>query len=996
MTKFILPIAVLCILTWYSADLRGQEFDPDLIKQKIESYKKDIRGPYKDIRWFCKNGSVLPPKEPCPEPGGVQRARYKEEVVELGDKYHLYFGQILATTDVQEFWDEENRQSRLKQYLLEQYLRSVDDGWINRKAQYYRGAYQIEDEKAWGQDFLKRILASEQNIEEYFFLIRQAVKVIPHRADNDRAQRIRAVSKVIAEDNESFMSLRIKIHGQPSQADIKAVQEYQTKNASKLNAKSKAQLTELIDDLKIFYAPFDFADIEEYLKELSDSKLRDILNDRASGYTDQLSLSEKVDVITKMLMDIRLQIKTLESRTARLVALDLSLALEEELFKLAGNWNPETITEFPPKIIAMGRALTGAGFLELWEWEAIRKDLENAPSGDDRNQWKLYLDNAKRIIEWSANMSRAVFGDVVERYQTFEPKAYGYLDDIIRGSVLLNAGQMVGTFGELLAKDDETRNYILGFNRPSTARGLNPGTATGELMVIRSATEDMTVDKNKIYVFDRPPSDLKPVAGIATVSEGNMVSHVQLLARNLAIPNAVISSEQLDYLAGFEGRSVYYQVDKSGNVLIKLADEMTDEERTQFTKKERSLEKVMVPVDRINLDERSILNMRAVDAKSSGVVSGPKAANLGQLKNMFPDQVVEGLVIPFGIFRMHMDQEMPGGTESYWQFLNNIFSEAAEMEKNGKTSDAIEAMVLSKLDILRKAIEQMPLKASFIKELENKFTSVLKGDLGDVPVFLRSDTNMEDLKDFTGAGLNLTLFNIVDRNTILEGIKKVWASPYTERSFKWRQRYLLNPENVFPSILIIPSVDVEYSGVLITKGIITDQADDLTLAISRGAGGAVDGQAAEAYLLKADGSNHLLTPAREPYFRRLPKSGGTSKMVANFNSPIATPADLNTIRDFALEVERTFPSFAESSSGAYDVEFGFQEGKLWLFQIRPFVEQKEPETPASTSEVKSEETNPLQPEGNLLWWILGGAILLVAFTLVWYFMRRRPESSVKV
>ncbi|HBT09029.1 MAG TPA: hypothetical protein DEB18_05655, partial [Leeuwenhoekiella sp.] len=59
-----------------------------------------------------------------------------------------------------------------------------------------------------------------------------------------------------------------------------------------------------------------------------------------------------------------------------------------------------------------------------------------------------------------------------------------------------------------------------------------------------------------------------------------------------------------------------------------------------------------------------------------------------------------------------------------------------------------------------------------------------------------------------------------------------------ERSFKWRQVYLSNPENVFPSILVIPSVDVDYSGVMITKGINEGTDEDLTVAFSRGAGGA--------------------------------------------------------------------------------------------------------------------------------------------------------------
>src|SRR5690606_20226655 len=154
-------------------------------------------------------------------------------------------------------------------------------------------------------------------------------------------------------------------------------------------------------------------------------------------------------------------------------------------------------------------------------------------------------------------------------------------------------------------------------------------------------------------------------------------------------------------------------------------------------------------------------------------------------------------------------------------------------------------------------IKNMPLQTEFLAQLEEGFTQVLEKDLGAIPVFLRSDTNMEDLKAFTGAGLNLTIFNAVSRDKIISGIKDVWASPYTERSFKWRQKYLLNPENVFPSILVIPSVDVDYSGVLITKGISSGNPEDLTIAFSRGAGGAVDGQAAETYLIKDTGGIQL-------------------------------------------------------------------------------------------------------------------------------------------
>ncbi|MEP3836114.1 MAG: PEP/pyruvate-binding domain-containing protein, partial [Algibacter sp.] len=444
-----------------------------------------------------------------------------------------------------------------------------------------------------------------------------------------------------------------------------------------------------------------------------------------------------------------------------------------------------------------------------------------------------------------------------------------------------------------------------------------------------------------IYIFQRPPADLKPVAGIATVSEGNMVSHVQLLARNLGIPNAALSDDNLKSLKKYHGTKVFYAVSNKGTIIMKAEKDMTDTERLLFVKKERNAEKIEVPVENIKLTETNILNMRDVDATDSGQLCGPKAANLGQLKKMFPDQVVEGLVIPFGIFKEHMNQKMPNQDVSYWVFLNRMFAEAEKMRVNGVSESQVENYQLQELEILRKAIKVMPLNPDFISQLERQFTSVLGKDLGEIPVFLRSDTNMEDLKDFTGAGLNLTLFNVADKNKIIEGIKDVWASPYTERSFKWRQKYLLNPENVFPSILVIPSVDVDYSGVLITKGISNGEENDLTVAFSRGAGGAVDGQSAETYLIHINGGTRFLAPAREPYYNRLPITGGTEKKSATFETPILNQQNISEIRNLAKTIRATLPTETNSDyGGAYDVELGFKDDKLWLFQIRPFVENK--------------------------------------------------------
>ena len=935
----------IVILSFGLLQLNAQKELPlEQLKAHVNAYKNDIRGPYRDIRWFCTDGSIRQPKDPCPDDigPGVQHARYRDEVVALGKIHHIYLGQILAYTTKEEFWDKEANHSRLKQYQLDKYLRTVDNGWINQKGQFYRGSVQIEDEEAWGVDFYKWLVSKDEVLEKNYFLLRQSLRDVPHSGDDNVSQLMRSQSKVISDMYLPFMDLRVKIHSLPEKEDIQKVIDFKQKNSAKLTNDLNKKLDGLVSTMKEFFAPVD---VQKMLNRATMVKNTPLAN-RIQGYADlaasSATIPELISETSQLLLDIREEIGAEKRPIARLQLLDISLKLEEILFQNAQQWEPKNVGEQLEKICALGTAATGAGYLELWEWEQIASTLSQSGKGQlSLAELTSVLETARGAVEWSAAMVKANYQNIVDTYTGFEPKAYGFIDDRIRGSIALHLGKSVGELGDFIAKESALTNKVMDIPNQSTFRGLNPGYAFGELVVVGGSSEDIEVSSDKIYIFQRSPSDLKPVAGIATVAEGNMVSHVQLLARNLGIPNAALSDENLQNLKKYDGQRVFYAVSNKGNVILKPESQMTEQERELFVKKERNTDKIEVPIEKIRLDNTSVLNMRNVDASDSGELCGPKAANLGQLKKMFPEQVVEGLVIPFGIFREHMDQPMPEQNGSYWKFLNDMFAEAERMRSTGVLEAEVENYQLRQLEFLRDAIKKMPLKESFLSELESSFTKILGKDLGSIPVFLRSDTNMEDLKDFTGAGLNLTLFNVLDKEKILNGIKEVWASPYTERSFKWRQVYLLNPENVFPSILVIPSVDVDYSGVLITKGINSGNDQDLTVAFSRGAGGAVDGQSAETYTIKNDGGYRLLAPARETYYNSLPETGGTGKRTATFEHSVLNRKNIDEIRELANTIRKTLPKETNSDyDGAYDVELGFQDDKLWLFQIRPFVENK--------------------------------------------------------
>jgi pyruvate,water dikinase len=697
--------------------------------------------------------------------------------------------------------------------------------------------------------------------------------------------------------------------------------------------------------MQMFFEPVSLGDLPKMVNGWKeDAYIRTQAEWFSKFYANETDPAILVPAAANLMCDIRTNIQDDRRGTRRTNALELSLRLEELIFQQAGNWEPVDLQEHLDKIYSLSEALASAGYTEMWEWNAIEEELFIS-KGETIKAHELldFLNTGRSQVEWGTGMVNAIYSDVVEEYTKFEPKAYGFYDDRIRSSLLLPLGDAIGELGSLVSYQIGLTSNIAGVNNVSTIRGLNPGYTKGELVVVSGNAEGMQVDPNKIYIFDHPPSDLKPVSGIATVSEGNLVSHVQLLARNLGIPNAAISIDNLNDLKELDGEEIFYAVSNRGTVVIKKEGDMSDFEKSLFTKVNKKEKKtIRIPEGKLKLDGKLPLDMAAVGSSDSGILCGPKAANLGQLKQLFPDKVVNGIVIPFGVFRDHMNQQMPQTGGSYWDFLMSAFAKAKLLKEQGKSEQEIIDYQLGELKILRDAIAVMPFKETFISALENDFKSTLGNDLGKVPVFLRSDTNMEDLEEFTGAGLNLTVFNAVERNKVINGIREVWASPYTERSFKWRQVYLENPENVYPSILIIPTVDVDYSGVLITKDFINNDDNSITVAMSRGAGGAVDGQSAETYIIDQDGNGLLISPARENKQRKLPDTGGSIMENVDFDSRILTNDNLKTIREFSKTVHEIMPGSKDGSyKGAWDIELGFKDGKLYLFQIRPFVENSQ-------------------------------------------------------
>jgi phosphoenolpyruvate synthase/pyruvate phosphate dikinase len=365
--------------------------------------------------------------------------------------------------------------------------------------------------------------------------------------------------------------------------------------------------------------------------------------------------------------------------------------------------------------------------------------------------------------------------------------------------------------------------------------------------------------------------------------------------------------------------------------------------------------KLHIDVARLDVESAGVIDLASMRRKDSGVRCGPKAAFLGELEHRFPDQVSRGIVVPFGAYYAHYRAApvaLPGELaaegiakpgEPLEDFVKRSYATFfGEMIPAGKDERELAAWIRPRLDVIRHSLQDHPLSPELREglraELERQGLLLAGDPTQTVGLFVRSDTNVEDLESFNGAGLNLTVFNQRSLEDVYAALKDVWASPFTYRSFSWRQTLIDEPIWVLPSVLILESVPTEKSGVLVTADLDGTDRTKMLVATSEGVGGAVDGTPAETVIWSPLGVE-LVTLFKSPW-RRLLRSDGGSEVVASTGSEyVLSDAELQELVATAARIrDELEPSLDPAGRPRpWDIEFGFADGKLWLFQTRPFI-----------------------------------------------------------
>jgi len=918
------------------------ELDAAALKSSVDRIKLEQRGPFKRIRWFCNDGSILPTGEyVCRDHGGGhQHGEWSEQTLALRNQGYL-IANVLAAVKPADFTGPAAKLDELKQILLERYLIGADDGWVFRKARYYRGSLQDEDEQGTATRMLLAMLGDPAwRAPERFLLLREAVRMLPLPGESKLATRVRQAATDLAEKDPGFNALRIKIHGLPDAEDTARVRAYAIASGKPSLQPSYEQLALLLDML---YAP-----------RTATTQLMQLAKDATS-----INLKRQIELLVKELASDSDPVETIAQAAAvmqawrsslqqpngyavqdRLRLLQASLILEREIF-VRGNRLPET---FPlaSRATRLGwlrhfaAALNGAGLLSGRQWQAFTGELDHllstpSPSAGDYHAALSYL---ARTAQWTQRSLEFHYEAVVGRWMALTPLAGHLVPDRLRESPLLPFSrvldQLVADAGRLTG----IRHRVFGEEVESNVRALNPGLKRGVLLLPPEHGEPFRADG--IYILDSTTQELPPVAGIITRGEGSSLSHVQLLARNMGIPNLVADEGLLWAISSHIGESVVLAVSRRGSVTIEEDGPAWD----QVFGTDSVSDQVIIHADmaKLNLSDHAMYALRRVHAEDSGRIVGPKAANLGELRSHYPGLVSPGVVIPFGLFRRYLDKQLYEDGPSVFAWMLTEYARLKKIE------DAVDRQQQTNIFLarLRQWIVTSDPGHEFRQQLRFSYGRVFGKD-DNIGVFVRSDTNVEDLPGFSGAGLNLTLPNVVGFEAIVEAVKQVWASPFSQRAYAWRQSHMSHPEHVYPAVLLLESFHSEKSGVMVTTDVDNGDRGWLSIAVSEGVAGAVDGQAAEEIRVqRATGRVRLLAQATAPQKMRLLETGGSEQVAASGREQLLSDAEIEQLRQFSVDVERRFPLPQDEAGApmAADIEFGFARGQLALFQLRPFVESK--------------------------------------------------------
>jgi pyruvate,water dikinase len=248
------------------------------------------------------------------------------------------------------------------------------------------------------------------------------------------------------------------------------------------------------------------------------------------------------------------------------------------------------------------------------------------------------------------------------------------------------------------------------------------------------------------------------------------------------------------------------------------------------------------------------------------------------------------------------------------------------------------AVVEEKASHIRELISQQPIPLHIATEIQAAYdqlgTIIGEAPSQMLPVAVRSSATAEDITDASFAGQQDTYLNVRGQQSVLEHVRRCWASLWTARAISYRHKQGFDQQQVYLAVVVQSMIDPETSGIAFTANPISGNRDECVINASWGLGEAiVSGLASpDTYVVrKVDGrisqkhiayKEQMITPGLE---------GGAVKV-----ETAAHLRDIPALSDRQVAELTALASRIEAYYGTpQDIEWANLNGRWYILQSRP-------------------------------------------------------------
>ena len=229
--------------------------------------------------------------------------------------------------------------------------------------------------------------------------------------------------------------------------------------------------------------------------------------------------------------------------------------------------------------------------------------------------------------------------------------------------------------------------------------------------------------------------------------------------------------------------------------------------------------------------------------------------------------------------------------------------------------------------------------------LANALVDVVAERFADRPVAIRSSAPDEDAARSSFAGLHASYINVRGTKAILENVRMVWASLWSDAALLYRQELGLDVGRSTMAVVVQELVVGEASGICFAQSP-TEPSQALVESVYGLNQALVDGDVEpDRWVIDRD-FNKLLKHVPVRRNRQLAAAEVGLKMVSlsaeTGSRPPLTPEQIMAVYELGLKAERHF-------GAPQDVEWTLRDGELYLLQSRPVTTR----TPASEGDQRA-------------------------------------------